>query len=430
MEDGDRAGAGRYTGAPSESRRGLPHARVLLSTAVATRVVAVLLSDPGFPNGWGGEMPAVASSLAHGLGFASPYLANTGPTALVPPVYPVFLAGLFRLFGYTPLSGEIALGVNIVLSALTVVPLYVLARELFGPRCGLVAAWIWCLHPLAGYTDAVFVWNTALFALLLTTHLAMTVRLRPDSPRRRWVAYGALTGLLILTDPSALTEIGVAVLWLLYRRVRPGPLVLALAIAAAASSAWLVRNYVAFGQFVFLRSGLGLELSVGVRNDELKGGPASSLPNRDPAELALYESMGELRYFETRKTEAVQWIRAHPGDYARRTVARVLAFWTGHHLVSRIYFFRAFYGRFLLLKMLLFSLPAIGAAMALVGMVRIRHRAAWLCAGVLLCFPVVYYLVHVLPRYRLPLEPLLLCLTAAALTGTTRWAAPGAMPSS
>ena len=44
-------------------------------------------------------MASVAASLAAGHGFSSPYWIPTGPTALVPPVYPFLLTLVFRVFG-------------------------------------------------------------------------------------------------------------------------------------------------------------------------------------------------------------------------------------------------------------------------------------------------------------------------------------------
>ena len=44
------------------------------------------------------EYGRVAQSLALGQGFSNS-LADTGPSALMPPVYPLILATIFKLFG-------------------------------------------------------------------------------------------------------------------------------------------------------------------------------------------------------------------------------------------------------------------------------------------------------------------------------------------
>ena len=69
----------------------------------------------GFGRGYG--MAAIARSPAgHGT-YANPFApAITGPTALVPPVHPLFLAALMRIF-HTPAAMETAIFANILANA-------------------------------------------------------------------------------------------------------------------------------------------------------------------------------------------------------------------------------------------------------------------------------------------------------------------------
>lgn len=58
------------------------------------------IAGPSADHGqFGAEMGWVARSVALGQGFSSPFLPNTGPTALVPPLYPYLLAQIFRVCG-------------------------------------------------------------------------------------------------------------------------------------------------------------------------------------------------------------------------------------------------------------------------------------------------------------------------------------------
>src|SRR5579885_683465 len=45
------------------------------------------------------EAANIGRSLALGKGFSSPYARDTGPTAILAPVYPLLVAGVFRVFG-------------------------------------------------------------------------------------------------------------------------------------------------------------------------------------------------------------------------------------------------------------------------------------------------------------------------------------------
>ena len=382
---------------------------LILALAIATRWFAVAEMYRSFPPGWGGEMPAVAESIAAGHGFASPYMVATGPTALVPPVYPFLLSILFRLFGlHTALAGIVALGLNVFLSSLVVVPLFVLTSNLWrNTRTASVAVWAWAALPLAGYTGAQFVWNTSLYTLTLTTFLAFTTVIERNNIRRWWPYYGALTSFLVVVEPISLTVVAVAFLWLLYRNIPAKTLILAAAVGAILPSAWMVRNVLEFHQPVFLRSGFGLELSSGVRSFELAGQPPSSLPNRDPVELAKYEKMGELNYFHARLKTAEAWIRSHPREYETRVVKRAASFWTGRY-VARSYLFPRELGS---AERLFFALPAIGGFL---GLFFIERRALPIAVGILLLYPIAFYVTHIELRQRFPIEPLLLALTVGA----------------
>lgn len=66
----------------------------------------------------------IARSIASGHGFGSPF-AQTGASALLPPVYSYLLAAIFKVFGIeTKASVLAALSLNSVFSALTCIPVF------------------------------------------------------------------------------------------------------------------------------------------------------------------------------------------------------------------------------------------------------------------------------------------------------------------
>src|SRR5438552_5255035 len=67
--------------------------------------------DDHFSFGW--ETGRLARSIALGEGFSSPFHGHTGPSAWIAPLYPYFLAGIFKIFGiYSNASAWVALAVN------------------------------------------------------------------------------------------------------------------------------------------------------------------------------------------------------------------------------------------------------------------------------------------------------------------------------
>src|SRR5215475_13248581 len=101
-------------------------------------------TDDNFSFGW--EMGRIASSLASGHGFSSPFGPPTGPTAWEPPFYPYVMAGAFLLFGvYSKASAFVLLTLNSAFSALTCIPIFRIGRRVFSEKVAIGSAWAWAL---------------------------------------------------------------------------------------------------------------------------------------------------------------------------------------------------------------------------------------------------------------------------------------------
>ena len=110
----------------------------IVSIALVLRLSWILIghtykfkaADDNFSFGW--EMGRIAASLASGHGFSNPFGPPTGPTAWEPPLYPYLTAGVFFIFGiYTKASAFVLLALNSVFSALTCIPIFLIARRIF-----------------------------------------------------------------------------------------------------------------------------------------------------------------------------------------------------------------------------------------------------------------------------------------------------------
>jgi hypothetical protein len=356
--------------------------------------------------GYGWEMGRIAQSLAEGHGFASPFQKPTGPTAWEPPAYPFLMASVYKLFGvYSKLSIFVLFAINGFFSALTSVPIFYLARRSSGWKIGKWSAWTWSLCPYAMYWAVKWIWETSITLCLLTTLVLMAMRLAEGRRLREWIGWGALWGLGALLNPSILSLIpfiGLWIVWQLARERKPwlGQALVAGIMFWACITPWLVRNYRTFGQPVFLRTNFGAELRMG-------NGPSANgtwmfylHPTQNVLEFAKFEQMGELAYARMRRREAMDWIKANPGQFAKVTFARVIYYWTSRPWGGRIMApnncgflassVMAFWGLFLMWK---------------------QRRPGWpLYAAALFVYPLVYYLVFPHPRYRAPIEPLMAIL--------------------
>ncbi len=351
---------------------------------------------------FGYEMGRIGRAIASGRGFADPFDGHTGPTAWEPPLYPYFIAGVFKLIGvYTPVSALILLSVNSVFSALTCIPIFLIARKCFSEKVAAGTSWAWALLPTVMYWCTRWVWETSLAALLLALIFWLALKLEELDGTKPWIAFGLLWGVAALTNTSLLAFLPVSGLWPWYRRWKKGKpslsrVVVASVFFAATITPWLVRNYETFGRFIFIRSNFGSELRLGNGPGADGTWMAFLHPTQNPMEMRRYEQLGELAYVSQRKQEAIEFIRA---DYARFvwiSTKRFIYYWAGRPRSSGI-------GG--VLDNSIFLASSVLAFWGLGRALRKRQPGAWLFLWLVLCYPAIYYFVYPHARYRHPIEP-------------------------
>jgi len=407
------------------NNEGLRAYRPMVAAALLVRLAVIPFLyrewlDPFLIEHW--AFGRVARSLVTGHGFGNVF-ADTGPTAVLSPVYAYLLAGIFWLFGpHTPASVITALAINSLFSALTCIPVFLLARRCFGDRVAKWAGWLWAFSPYGIYYGADWAWSTCLLTLLLCCLFLIALKLEESGSLLHWTGFGLLTGVASLTEPVTLAVVPLLAAFTCYRRYRQRLTWLMPASAAslaflAVLSPWIIRNYEVFHQFIPVRSGLGLELYIGNNGYSARWVNSALHPNHSDAELEEYEKSGEVAYMEHKRQQAVDYIRAHPGWFVRMTLRRVLYIWTGYWSLDRAY-----------LKDEPLDPPNILVAttfsvLALLGLRRV-FQLDWAIgvrfAIVLGCYPLVYYVSHPETYYFRPVDPLLVVLTAVAIAGRAK----------
>ena len=361
-------------------------------------------------------------SIAAGHGFGSPF-AETGASALLPPVYSYLLAGIFKIFGIeTKASILAALSLNSMFSALTCIPVYLLSRQAFGARVAKWAGWGWAFSPYGIYYGADWAWSTCLVTLELPWLFLFAWRLEGLTRIRDWILFGLLGGFAALTEPVTLSVVPLLALWTIYRRCRlqsswRQPMLVAAFAALAVMTPWFVRNYELFHRFIPVRSGFGLELYIGNNGYSERWVNSSLHPNHNDTELSEYERVGEMAYMDHKLAQAKDYIRNHPAWFAWMTVRRFVYMWTGYWSFDRNY-----------LKNEPLDPPNIlvNTTMTLLGLLGLRRvfkrdsALAIRFAIVLLFFPLTYYISHPETYYFRPVDPLIVVLAAAAIAGTTK----------
>jgi hypothetical protein len=155
------------------------------------------------PASFAQETGSIASALVKGKGFSSPFGRETGPTAWLTPVYPLLVAGAFRVFGVATRASFFAVFLlNALFSSAVCIAIFHAGKRIGGLGVGSGAAWLWALFPNAVMMPFEWVWDTSLSALLGATILWATLEL-PESQRMRdWCGYGLLWGFTLMTNPS------------------------------------------------------------------------------------------------------------------------------------------------------------------------------------------------------------------------------------
>jgi 4-amino-4-deoxy-L-arabinose transferase-like glycosyltransferase len=362
------------------------------------------------------ETGNIAYSVAAGRGFSSPWLRESGPTAFLAPVYPLLLAGIFRIFGIETIHSFFAAAfLNIVFSVLACVPIFYAGKRLAGSGAGSLAAWFWALLPNAVIFPFEWIWDTSLSALLAATLLWATLTVAESPRMRNWCAYGLLWGFTLLTNPVFGSLLPFLIAWAAYRA--QGSRLLRLQRAALAAGCailccvpWTIRNYLAFHKFVPLRSALGLALYL--QNNENYGDHPRVWPYNVTREREVYRFFraGESAFMDEEMHKALQFILSHPRTELRLSRYRFLSFWTG--TPQPLHDFLAADSLFLQTVFLCSFLLVLGTLAGIYVLFRKRQALLFPVASFLLIYPLIFYITNGQLRYRHPLDPILVLLSA------------------
>jgi hypothetical protein len=374
------------------------------------------------------ETGNIAMALATGKGYSSPMRSDTGPTAWLAPVYPLMLAGIFCVCGvFTLHAFYAAAALNIILSAATCVPIYFASRRIAGIGTAAMAAWLWAVFPNAIVIPFQWIWDTSLTALLAAGILWATMALDESRRMRDWCAYGFLWGFTLLTNPALVTALPFLLGWAVYRergdsRASSGfaRAAAALGIAILCCAPWMVRNYAEFHRFVPVRSNFPFELWIG--NNEVFDDRSPNVNARVTRyeEARRYGQLGEMAFMQEKWKLASEFMRTHKRLEVRLTRWRFMSFWIGSFRPVEDFekadspWIRAIFA--------LNFLTAIGSAIGIVVLWRARSAYAFPAAVFVAMVPLVYYATHASLRYRHPIDPIVLMLTAIAVAGVRRQA--------
>jgi len=260
----------------SLSRSDVPWLLAIFLLALALRLTWIHFVDPSPTDGRIDDAAvyhrtAVAISNGEGFQWEDGFSGPPGgpfkmePTAYWSVGYPAMLAGVYLLTDTNILSAKL---LNAVLGAATCVLVYVVGREVFGRRAGLIGAGILALFPSQVFLPTLLMTETPwTFLTLLLLALTLVLTLRGSTS---WLpvailglAFGAAS--LVRGEMLAFPLALVAVWAIAYRSGRQAVGYGAVAIAAMllALLPWTVRNWKVLGYPVLVSTGSADNLLAG-----------------------------------------------------------------------------------------------------------------------------------------------------------------------
>ena len=397
----------------------------ILVVALLVRVAVVLLTvDSRVPEG-DLQYDMYATNLLEGKGFRiDGLLSVTGGErpgefgldtlySFKPPLYPAFLAAVYRLMGRNFVAVGLA---QAVLGALTCLLAFRVARRIFDGRTAAITAAVLALYPYHVFMVG-RVSDTTLFTTLTVASVLLLYRLGQAPSALNGLAAGLVTGLAILCRPNLVFFVPVAALWLLLT-TRPGVRAWGSALTFAAGvvlalAPWAARNFRVHEQFVLLGTNGGYtfwqsnnpstEKHLRMRSDLDAVAFTEGIDWRKQ-ELSKLSEVGQDRWFYR---QGLDFVRERPGAFLGLAWLKLRGLWgwtlypeSGGRIKNLAYSLS--YGPLLLL--------------AVAGFIAARRfRETSLILGLVAAFSLVYAVFYGKTIYRTPMDPLLFVFSAYCL---------------
>jgi 4-amino-4-deoxy-L-arabinose transferase-like glycosyltransferase len=359
----------------------------------------------------------IAENLVQGRGFIySPDKPSTMMLGYIKrePVYPLMLSGVLVLSG--ALTPAVMCLFQTSLSVLSCLLLFRLGERVFGWRTGLVASYMYALHPISFWYASRFASETAAIPVLLLCLLIVDKFLEAPTHLRS-AGLGWSLGIAALTKSAYVIVLPIALVVAAFRwrhrlrRIWPAALIATLCYASV-HSVWLARNYRMSGEIVPFTTMNGVAFLLGNRivetfdpkrqtagrevdtwaNDlyqSVQGEIAAKHPDMSLARLEVQTdreltTMGRERVFK------------EPGFVVRKVLTGLVFIWFLSDTTAKS------------LGWAICQLPVL--AFAIFGASRLRFWTppAALLLGVIAVFILAYTVVSPLARYSTPVLPLVM----------------------
>lgn len=395
-------------------------ALLVVGVGVFTRLLVVFVLGT-FRNPELFEYDDMARSLNSGVGYVYPHFGVEYKSYYPGVPYIGWTAFLYSLFPNSVVLGQAAvLLAQSVMSGLLAYVVFLIGRELWNGRAGVVAAGLTLMHPGLAYYDTHKLHPLSFDTLLVTFVVWALLLLRTSESFPKVLLTGIVLGVAMLQRGSLALFVPVSAVWVWLTgsqalRIQRS-VVFALGVVVAISP-WLIRNYQVHGVPLMTTTN-GEHFWLGNAPHSLG---SATLPSGelaiDQSPAAVWDATSEMEQNEIYWQAAMDNVSADPGGFVAGIFKKFVYFWTiapqtgvrYPGLYSIGYF--AFY-----IPLMLF---------AFVGAWRVANRdnydtsdALWvllLIGSVFLSVSLIHSLLYFELRHRWLLEPMLAIFAAIGI---------------
>jgi len=380
------------------------------------------------------EYGIIARAIVEGKGYSAPLVefdnefTPTGvvgyrPTANQTPFFPYFLS-IFYSFSNGPVAFFLIRFTQAIVSALTCVIIYLISLRLIHYKAAFVSGILCSCYPLF-VLFAVRIVPEAFFTFFLSLTILSLFVLRESPSFKNSIITGSLIGVALLNNNVITPFLPIIGLWLLVFlkcafRDRVIKISLVFIMLMVVIAPWLIRNHLVFHKFPLLKSTTGFNLWLG--NNPAGSGTFFSGGREDINNIVIKKFPAALKLSEVEQDailyrEAVDYIKANPGNYLKLVFKRFYYYWwfPPDKLVTEN---AGSYKKFM-------ALPYLASLILCVIGIAARIRENWaeclLVVALMFIVSFVYSLFivgHL--RYRMPIEPYMLLFASQAIFLFTR----------
>ena len=368
--------------------------KILISiflSAFLIRIIFIILFPLSAPDTI--DYDRYALHILKGIGFST-NLAR-------PPLYPSFLATIYLVFGHSFLAVRI---IQAILGAIICVFVYFIGKKIFRNRKAAIlgaGAAIICPSLVASNS---YILTETLSTFLLTISVILLIKAWEDKKIKNYVTSGIFLGFSTLTRPvTLLFPFFLLIGLLLFFRKR---LIFSLSMVAIVLP-WTIRNYVVFKEFIPIATGAGFSFWVGSYlpwNGDYNYRDLSDKEN-------LVKGLSQIDADKKFLSEGIKNIKNSPGAYSFLCVKKLGRFWLQIPGGKRVLEGKK------LQKVLIFTFHYILLIFFLLGLYLCpkKRKEVFIPLLMILYFTFAFTLSLAIPRYRIPIMPLVLAIAGGGL---------------